>query len=394
MFDKKLYTETAVSRKKRDIVYSNLSWNMQKKMHFSGASPPEIFVGRYNYPNVQAGILSPDSFHNTEELSLPEIWHEKKFSIHDILLRRGTLVYGKVNLNIKNTHTSKNFLRVMQELSMSHQSVSTEFFLKKPPHMQMNRISPIIANPAPLQYARLQENPKVMPKVDYLVSDADTKSTDSIGELYTAHVKVSNIIKLLSAGLLGLKTQRKLVPTRWSITAVDETLSKQLLKSIRTYKEINEILLFNAEYNGNHYEIILLPDTFSFEVIEAETNADPIVKFWQDYELFQPRKKYAENVVGAYYANRLALCEYLTKIKKQATAIFFREIRPEYFAPLGVGILRECTRDAFKKIPEKCATLKEAFEHAQLRLRIPIKEFTEKSVLLQEHGKQKKLWEF
>ena len=82
---------------------------MQKKIHFSGASPPEIFVGRYNYPNVQAGILSPDSFHNTEELSLPEIWHEKKFSIQDILLRRGALVYGKVNLNVKNTHTSKIF---------------------------------------------------------------------------------------------------------------------------------------------------------------------------------------------------------------------------------------------------------------------------------------------
>ena len=26
---------------------------------FSGSSPPDIFIGKYNYPNVFSGILSP-----------------------------------------------------------------------------------------------------------------------------------------------------------------------------------------------------------------------------------------------------------------------------------------------------------------------------------------------
>ena len=258
--------------KKRDIIYSKEIFNPIIKKHFSGNSPPEIFVGRYNYPNVNAGILSPESFENTEEMSMPEIWHEKNFSIGDILTKRNQLIYGRFKTQIKKAKTNTKFLNIMQEISMAYKPVSTEFFLKKPPkqNLEINRYSPIITNLAPLENARLQENPKVKPKVDYLISDTHNKAAESIKELYNYSIPISNITKILSAGLLGLKTHRKLVPTRWSITAVDDTISKQLLKKIRYYNEVNDILLFNSEYNGNHYEILLLPDKFSFEVIEAE----------------------------------------------------------------------------------------------------------------------------
>ena len=179
----------------------------------------------------------------------------------------------------------------------SYKSVSTEFFLKKPPEIFLNPVKDhaAIGNPAPLKKARFQENPKVKKKVDYLVSDSDIKSVGAIKELYKHEIEVSNISKILSAGLLGLKTQRKLVPTRWSITAVDDVLSKEMLKKIIHYPEINEILLFNSEYNGNHYEILLLPDRFSFEVIEAKMegsawNPNHSTFFMKDYEFFNGRK--------------------------------------------------------------------------------------------------------
>ena len=231
-----------------------------------------------------------------------------------------------------------------------------------------------------------------MKKVDYLIGDGDNKAINSIVELHKSNVPISNINKILSAGLLGLKTQRKLVPTRWSITAVDDTISKDLLKKIRFYKEINEILVFTSEYNGNHYEILLIPGNFSFEVIEAEIKFNG-VKFWQDYEGFQGRKNYADGVVGAYYTNRLALTEYLERIQRQSTAIFFREIN-NYYAPLGVGILRETCRDAFSKTPEKFNNLEEAFSSIQSRLKLDVNIFREKSFLLKEYGKQKKLIEW
>lgn len=35
------------------------------KEHFSGSSPPEVFVGRVDYPNVFCGVLSPNEWGDT-----------------------------------------------------------------------------------------------------------------------------------------------------------------------------------------------------------------------------------------------------------------------------------------------------------------------------------------
>jgi DNA repair protein NreA len=380
-------------------IYSKIKdFSPKTKTHFSGASPPEIFVGKFNYPNISAGILVPEVSEETESYSMPEIWHEKKLSIDTILTNRSKLVYGRFKTQVKKAKIEDRLLRTMQEVSMSYKSVSTEFFLKKPPAMklEMHKHLPLIGNPAPLEHVRLEENPKIKPKVEYLVSDNEAKSATSIIELYKSQITNSNIIKILSAGLLGLKTQRRLVPTRWSITAVDDTISKALLKKIRYYPEISEILLFHGYYVGNHYEILLLPEKFSFEVLEAYLpgslwNQMSGISLTQDFERFNGRKYYAEKVTGAYYTMRLALCEYLERIKKQAYCIVFREERPEYYAPLGVGILRELAREAFSKIPEKFNTIEEALSQSQTRLKLPIEFFTNKSVLLKEFGKQTRL---
>jgi hypothetical protein len=371
------------------------------KLHFSGSSPPEIFVGRHNYPDINAGILSPEEHGEKEDISLPEIWHQKNYSIPEILSRRASLIYSRFKTAIKGSSNNR-FKGVMQEVSMADKSVSMEVFLKKAPKQKINfnQEVPLIGNPAPLKSIALEENPKILKKVDYLVSDNDAKATTAMEELYKGNIRISNISKILSAGLLGIGYQRKLVPTRWAITAVDDTLSKNLLKKIRYYPEISEILVFTSEYLGNHYEIILLPDKFSFEVIEAKMHGsvwNPFSSetiFMKDYEGFFGRKNYASNVTGAYYANRLALCEYFDKIKRQASCLVMREARPEYYAPMGVGILREASRQAFKNLPEKFSSLKEAIEKIKTRMKIPPDEFINRSILLKKHGKQKRLTDF
>jgi len=374
----------------------------KSKTHFSGSSPPEIFVGRYGYPNINTGILSPQEYGNTEEMSLPEIWYKKQLTIKEILNYRGQLIYSRFKSKIKDARKAGKFLSTMQEISLADKSVSTEFFLKKPVRIsfEIDKHFPVIGNPATLKDIRLEENPHIARKVDYLVSDTDSKATQSITELYKSDIRVSNIIKVLSAGMLGLKKNRKLVPTRWSVTATDDTLSKFLLEKIKYYPEISEILLFHNYYVGNHYEFLLLPDKFSFEVIEAFISGSnwnpfsPTTLFTQDYEGFSRRKKYAENVTGAYYTARLVVAEYLEKIKKQASVLVLREERPEYNAPLGVGILRELGRAAFTKKPEKFPTIKQAFETMNSRLKLNSEIFKDKSWLLKNYGKQKRLREW
>jgi len=374
----------------------------KKEMHFSGSSPPEIFVGRYGYPNVYTGILSPNQHEDTEKFSSSEQWLKDNLTINDILELRGRLIYGQFKSNIKDARLGKKFMLTMQEISMSTKPVSAEFFLKKPINFQihLDKHVSVIGNPSPLKHIRLEENPKIEKKVEDISSDDELKAVEGIKELYQSKISVEHIIKLLSAGMLGVKNKRILVPTRWAITATDDAVSKQLMTKIKQYPEISEIMVFNSDYVGNHYEFILLPDKFSFEVIEAKISGsvwNPMGKatyFARDYESFFPRKKYADSVTGAYYANRLALCEYLEKIKKQASCIVMREVRPEYWAPLGVGILREASRKAFQEKSETFSSVEEAIENIKKRLIIPINEFKEKSEILKNYGKQKKLSSF
>jgi len=361
---------------------------------FEGSSPPEIFIGKWGYPNVYTGILSPTESGNNEIMSSPELWHRNQLSIEKIMSLRTQLIYARTTSNIK-TQSSK-FLPVMQEVAMTHKSIAAEFKLQKPVAYEKHPDSrvPLISRAAPVQSVRLQENTKIKPKVDYLVNDVDVKSTVAMQELYKSGIETSNIIKLLSAGLLGLKKNRKLVPTRWSITATDDTLSKQKLEKIRYFKEIQEYQVFTAEYLGNHYEFLLLPEKYSFEVIEISIKHGYSNQAWQDYESFFPRKKYADSVTGAYYANRLALVEYLERIQKQASCLVIREIRPEYYAPCGVGILREASRAAFTNQPKTFNTLKEALQNIQERLRQPITNYTSKSWLLNQQRQQTRLSQF
>ncbi len=368
------------------------------KEHFSGSSPPEIFVGRIGYPYVYTGILAPQEYGSTESYSMPELWHQENASLQDIIAYRSRMIYSRFKANIKE---KKSLIQGMQEIALASQSVSTEFFLKKKPAFKINfsTHTQIIGNPAPLEFLRLEENPKVERKVDYLVNDTEVKASIAVQELYNSGIQVSNIIKVLSAGMLGIKSNRKLVPTRWSVTATDDTISKQLLKNIRLNPSINEYQVFTGEYVGNHYEILMIPRKWSYEVIEAKShstlwNPSQQIHFWQDFESFFPRKKYAEDVTGGYYAPRLAVTEHLSRVRRQASVLIFREVKPEYAYPCGVGILRETCRSALQQKPKKFNTLKEALADVQTRITIPISLFTGKSQLLKEIREQPTLSQF
>lgn len=369
---------------------------------FSGSSPPEIFVGHYGYPYVFTGILSPAEYGDTEYLSMPESWHSQKATIQDILSYRSRMIYSRFISRVKNVRSkqSSRLLDTIQQVSLASKSVDASFELKKKPKIKIDLDSHVamIGNPAPLKRAKIESNIKVEKKVDYLTNDTDVKAITAINELYRHGIQVSNIIKILSAGMLGLKVQRKLVPTRWAVTATDDALSKALLEKIRQYQEISEFLLFSANYLGNHYNILLIPGCWSFEVIEASAKgyfgSSENIAMWHDYEFYQARKKYASSVTGAYYANRLAVCEYLEKIKRQASCLVLREIREEYWAPCGVGILREVTREALSKKPEKFDNVEEALKAAQLKFKLPIQIYKEKSKILSNLKQQTRLSKF
>ncbi len=368
------------------------------KLHFSGKSAPELFVGRIGYPHINAGILTPQDNDLISNFPSAEEWSAHNFSVANVLRLRGQLIYGKAKTHIKGTDKIK---QITQELALSSKPVSTEIFLKKKPTMQfsIDKVFQPMTNPAPIKKAVLEENPSVPKKVDYLINDTDVKSVDAINELYAANTKIDHLQKLLSIGLLGKKGNRRMVPTRWSITATDDVVSKEHLKKIRYLPHLNQITLYSGHYLGNYIEALLLPGSFSFEAIECWISGSAYSadkdEFMIDYEGFNGRKKYAYNVAGGYYATRLPLTEtLLLKIKRQASVLTFREIHPEYYAPLGVGIVRETAKRTFQSKPKYFGTIEEALQDMQTRIKTPIEQIKQKSWLLNNYGKQKSIFDF
>ncbi len=130
---------------------------------FSGSTPPEIFVGRWNYPNVYTGILAPQEHGDTQILSSSEKWHKQKLPIHAILKLRNQLIYGRTQNNIKKAVLKTKFLSTMQEIAMTHKSTGAEFKLKKPisKHDEKETRVPLISNAAQVESVRLEENAPV-----------------------------------------------------------------------------------------------------------------------------------------------------------------------------------------------------------------------------------------
>jgi len=346
-----------------------------RNVELSGASPPGFFVGRYNYPNVAIGPLVPfeefESNPNIDDyhiLDAPELWYGKQMG--DIIQYRSSLVRNnfKVNVHIgeqklKNTPPLKSIrlLETSQELSMAARPVDTETKIEKLNlRMIMDNHAMPIGPSGITEKIRITENVKVHPKVDYCVADTDLKAQEAISEhlFMKGKVPLSSIQRVFSAGLLGEKKRRKLVPTRWTITAVDDMISKRLIKEIKRFPEINDYKIFEAKYLDNHFKILLFPGKFIYEMNEVwapnsiwnisldGSSRKLLPQIMTDFEFYKGRKNYASNITGAYYAARKAVCEYLYHIKRQARVLIFREVNSGYVVPLGVWVIRETVNNA------------------------------------------------
>ena len=142
--------------------------NQLKKKEFLGTAP-SVFVGRYNYPNLNVGILAPPERvrKDAELFDAPKTWGQSQFSIQDVLKFRGALINSKFQTHIK---SKPKFLEMSQEVAMAAKPVDIEFKLQRKPVYQMKQLeiaTPMGAN-ASLLKADFQSNVKVDRKVDFV----------------------------------------------------------------------------------------------------------------------------------------------------------------------------------------------------------------------------------
>lgn len=353
---------------------------------------PSIFVGWHNYPRVFIGPMTSLDSEKAEIIDNPRLWYGANFS--EIIEMRSLLVRSKRKQGV---YENNRFLQESQEIALSIKPIDIETKFKKEPtyKISFSAISQPIGPSGEIENFKIVENPKIPKIVDALISER-INTTDAVFQLYNKKFDVYYLATAFSSGVFGREINRKIVPTRWSITAIDDIIAKELMKRIRQYPEINEFFVYSNEYLFNHFEILLMPGKWEFEQFEAwapktlwtQNFSKPVIV--EEHEPFKGRRTYALKEGGGYYAGRFAVVEALEKIKKQAKVIIFREISEGYIMPVGVWEVRENVRKALSKNPEKFSNLYDALEHINSRLTIPIKEYIKRSEIL----KQKRINEY
>ncbi len=354
----------------------------------AGSSPPGVFVGRYGYPKVDIGPLVPPFHGDTAELNTPERWIGK--GIDDIVENRTQLVRGKYPIRVDKFDQSDRVVDITRQTALSKEPAEVEAFFSKKPSGKIalsDSVQPYGPS-GPLDKLDLGTI-KFDKSLDKAYFDTDLKATDAVLNLYEDDVYISKIQRAFSVGSFGLEDNRRFVPTRWSITAVDDTIGKDLREEVKNYRPIDEYRVYESWELDNRWEVLMMPRTWIYELVEAwypDTAWNPYgddIAIISSHERYEGRSKYAE-IGGCFYAARMAVAEKLRKERRQAGTVILRETHPGYIMPVGVWNVRENVRKALDREPKTFDTLKEALFYLSTRLDIKIETWEKFSQVLRD----------
>ncbi|MFW9918531.1 MAG: hypothetical protein ACFFED_02960 [Candidatus Thorarchaeota archaeon] len=363
--------------------------------NLEGSSPPSVFVGNQGYPKVLLGpLIPPIRGKETSLMERPDLWLNK--TLDEILSIRFSLIRTKKRIPVDAAIEPSRMLHETQTMALSDVPLDSEATLIKRPTFTSvftGRTLPIGPS-APLDDFHLDDNPKVPKPVDRATSDVDLNATLGIMEMFDGGIRQEHMTRVLSVGLLGIKKRRKLVPTQWSITAVDDIIGRQLHKEVLRLPWQNDYQVYADHALGNTVVLLFLPSSWQFEALECWLGSlNPPV--FSDHEWYKGRKDYATSIVGAYYATRLPALEHLVKKRgKQAGVIVFMEIDPTQWVPLGVWRFREIAYRALSQPSKKFTTLDEAINEVGTHLRNPVKNYISASEIHHHYTTQTRLTDF
>ena len=389
--------------------------SMKKEMF---GPTPNVFAGHNFYPNVYFGPLVSAQACEDEPSRMYGM------TLSQIIESRASLVRGMSRMNVK---SGGRILEEAQAAAMSIKPVDVEARFTKTPSfaMEFDDVAHPVGASAPIEKFRLAENASIPKKVDEFYN-SDVLAKEALTELLVSGFDVHYLTKLLTSGILGKQENRKLVPTKWAITATDDMAAKRFMESVREYRQIEGPRVYSNTYLDNHFEILLLPGNWEYEQFEvaltkeieerkrkmqgaheaAGENAPAEMRYalsaWADWvkdgrinlseehEPYFGRGDYAERQGGGYYAARFAVCEALYRMNRQARAIVFREIGTGYIVSVGVWEVRMGVQKAFLNPPEKFSSVAEAFTHLSGKLCVPLSVYVKNSKVLA----QRRLTEF
>jgi DNA repair protein NreA len=167
--------------------------------------------------------------------------------LYEIIGYRLSLVRGVKDFDIQTP--SGRYIESLQELAMANKPVESEATFGKRPIADIEQVirnglntgSAPFGPVAALKTFRTSSSISVDRRLEDAYYDKDLQARCAILSLYEQGIDLSKIQRIFSLGMLGTTKKRRWVPTRWSISAIDDTISSHLVKNIETNATIDRI---------------------------------------------------------------------------------------------------------------------------------------------------------
>ena len=358
-----------------------------------GSTPPSVFIGSWNYPDVFAGPMVAPIHGDTMVMDTPEAWISGNKTQEEIIGYRLNLIRGKQQVNAADL--DNRFVEKLQEISLSGSSLESEIaFTSIPVGQSFSEEHTPFGPSAPIERFDIEAGRwnRDLEKAFY---DTDLRAADAVTGLHKDGVPFSSIQKAFSVGTMGQERGRHLVPTRWSITACDTIIGDRLLAGVKRNPVIDTWRVHEFSSLHNHYAVILMPTGWQYEWSEAFLHVlgnEELV--FSDHEGTKKKTGYSP-LGGCYYSCKMAVLEALAREQKQAGAIILREALHGY-VPMGVFNVRENVRNAMQQPASEFEGIKPALQHISEKFTLPVTRFIEEGALLRSvlHDRQCRLGDF
>lgn len=344
-----------------------------------GSTPPSVFIGSWNYPNVLAGPMIAPVHGDTAEMDMPEAWLPAHRSQDEIIGYRMNLIRGKQQVHAGDLNN--RLVEKLQEIALSASSLESEIAFTSAPQGQSFSEEHTPFGPSATIERFTIEAGRWNQDLEKTFYDTDLKAADAVTDLHRNGVPFSGIQKAFSAGTMGMGRGRHLVPTRWSITACDTIIGDRLLGAVKKHSVIDTWRVHEYSSLNNHYAVILMPMAWQYEWSEAFLHVlgnEELV--FSDHEGTKKKTSYSP-LGGCYYSCKMAVLEALAREERQAGAIILREARKGY-VPMGVFNVRENVRSAMQQPAREFEGIKSALRYLAGKFQLPITRFIEEGPLL------------
>jgi hypothetical protein len=202
---------------------------------------------------------------------------------------------------------------------------------------------------APLERARVVENPSVPRQLDRLAAE-DVAAGEAAVELYAKGVDLYIVQRAFALGFWGLGTGGGSSPSRWAITAVDVAVGNWLAARVRDLPEVSDTFYGYGEYLDNRYLVVVKPGPLRFVYLERWQSggeaAEVLVK--------EDARGVRTTLDGGFEAARLAVLEKLLALGRQGSVAVVRWIGERYYVSVGNWQIRETIRRiSLKRLDEE-----------------------------------------